>query len=342
MILVTGATGFIGRAVVRALVGRGAAVRVLSRRPAGAADPPADPTIGASADPTIGAGVEAALGDLREPATLVPALAGVETVVHLGAALARGGTTVETMRAVNVDGTRALARAARAAGVARFIHGSSAGVYGDGRTAAPHAEDAPLAPATPYEVSKRDGEAALREALDGSSVRWTILRPCGVYGPGRHATLEFCREILARRLWIHGPAAVILHPTYVDDVVQSVLSSIDRSAAAGEVINVAGERPIRYPEFVGLFAAALGARPVQLAPPGALVRAAASPAAAVVRALGRSAPPALDRLSRRFVNRAAEIAKARRLLGFTPISLERGIGLTIAWARSQGLVGRRS
>src|SRR5690348_16142476 len=95
-------------------------------------------------------------GDLRDFEQGRLDLTGFDTVVHLAAVL-----TGHDVVPVNVDGARALAGAARTAGVSRFIHCSSAGVYGDSEDPAPLVETDRTSPATPYERSKRDGEQAV-------------------------------------------------------------------------------------------------------------------------------------------------------------------------------------
>ena len=228
MILVTGGTGFIGQRLVSDLTETGTAIRVLTRTPAAATHLPGT--------------AEIRSGNLLDPPSLRAALDGVTTVVHLGASV--GVEPTADMFRVNVEGTRNLARAARAQGVASFVHVSSAGIYGNGTTETPHTEAATPAPQSEYERSKFESERALVDLLDGSGIRWTILRPAGVHGPGRAATLAFYRMIQRRRLWIHGPARVIVHPTYVDDVVGAVRLVLDRSDCGGRIFNIAGERAI--------------------------------------------------------------------------------------------------
>ena len=324
MVLVTGGTGFLGRHVVAALVTAGHDVRVLSRRPL---------------SPELAGGrASGAEGDLEDAASLERALADVDVVVHLAALLERPGLAPEAITRVNVGGTRALARAARAARVSRFVHVSSAGVYGDGDDAAPRTEGSALRPATRYEVSKLAGERALAQELDGSRVAWAVLRPAGIYGPGRQGTLAFFRNVERRRLWLHGPASVIVHPTYVGDVVQGIALTLEKGLPPGDTLNLAGSRALPFRELIDLVAARLGVRVTQRALPGVVARAIVVPLALALRALGRPAPALFTRLGRRVVNRAVDTSKARRLLGFEPLALERGLDETVAWAKGEGLL----
>jgi nucleoside-diphosphate-sugar epimerase len=321
VILVTGGTGFVGRRLVKLLAASGESVRVLTRNP------------GRS---TFPAGVEAVAGDLADAGSLARAVSGASAVVHLAARLPVPGASGAEIERVNAAGTEAVASAARAAGVSRFVHGSSAGVYGDGTGSAPHRESDPPNPGNAYERSKVAGEVALRAALAGSMVGWTILRPTGIYGPGRPATATQFREVQGRRLWLHGPVPVIVHPTYVDDVVAAVQMVLGkgRDDVAGETFNVGGERPLDYPEWIALIAEHMGRDLRQVRAPRWTAWAARA-ACAGWRVTGVRVPWRLARLAIPVVNRAVDITKARRVLGFTPVPLERGLDETAAWVRAE-------
>jgi nucleoside-diphosphate-sugar epimerase len=323
VIFLTGGTGFVGQRLTRQLTAEGRAVRVFSRGPRRAAFPPA---------------VEWATGDLNDPSCLPAALKGAETVIHLAAALPGGPASASRVESLNVDGTRALASAACAAGVRRFIHVSSAGVYGDGVEEAPHREADPLSPATPYERSKLEAERALEAALEGSSVGWIILRPTGLYGPDRPATAAFFQDVAGRRLWLHGPTRVLVHPTHVLDLVGAIARALEHEDLCGEVLNVGGAKPVEFRELIALIGAQLGHGPLQVSAPS-WSRHVADGMARVWRLLGPP-PVGLEHLARQWVNRTVNIEKARRLLGFEPVSLEWGLDQTATVLREMGLLAR--
>jgi nucleoside-diphosphate-sugar epimerase len=300
MILVTGATGFVGRHVVRELGSRGQRLRVLTRDPARV--PP-------------GIAVEIARGDVLDPASLPAALAGVDAVVHLAASVPAPGAPAARVRETNVQGTADLAEAAVRAGVRRFVLGSSAGVYGDGRGTTPHREDSSLHARSDYERSKAEAEGVVRDALGRSKVDLVLLRIAGVYGPGRPATLAFYRELLRRRLWLHGPATLLVHPTYVGDVAQAIGAAIVAPGAAGRTLNIAGERAITYRDLIDLTARLLGVGVLQI-----------------------GAPRWVAGMARRVINRSVDTSLARQVLGFRAAPLESSTRDTIAWFRREGLL----
>lgn len=284
MILVTGGTGFFGRHLVSHLATSGREVRVLSRNPRREALPE---------------GVRCTAGDLRDGSSLARALEGIDVVVHAAAAL--GGAPEADLTRLNVEGTSALARAARQAGVRRFLHVSSAGVYGDGAGGEPHRETDVPRPGTAYERSKLASEAALAEALEGSGVSWTILRPAGLYGPDRQATAALFGQVARRRLWLHGATRVVVHPTHVEDLVDAAQRALGREDLRGEVLNVGGERALEYSALIAEIGRRVGREPVQLR------------------------LPALRR-----ANRAVDTSRARKLLGFAPMPLAAGLDRTAA------------
>jgi nucleoside-diphosphate-sugar epimerase len=321
VILLTGGTGFAGRHLALEFVAAGRQVRVLSRTPGRVILPDA---------------VSWAQGDLTDPDSLREALCDVDTVVHAGAVLRDGLTPDIALERVNTGGTEALARVARDMGVRRFVHISSAGVYGDGRTASPHRESDTPVPGTPYERSKLSAEQALIATLEGSKVHWTILRPQGLYGPDRPATAAFFRMVAQKRFWLHGPAHVIVHPTHIADLTVAVRLVLDRNDLHHEVINIGGARSLEFQELISLIGVCVGRVPFQLSIPR-WTRPLAALASQAWAAAGK--PPALfARFSRAWVNRAVSIENARRLLGFAPVALEWGLDRTAAELRRQGLL----
>jgi dihydroflavonol-4-reductase len=318
VILLTGGTGFVGRHVLAQLTHRGERVRVLDLKPL-SPDTNSEP-------------IDTVVSDLRDETVIKRALEGITAVIHLAAANPNPGTPAEVMWQANLEGTRTIARAAKSMGGLRFVHVSSAGVYGDSGDTAPLLETSPPVPATSYQSSKVEGEKALVREFTGSGVRWTILRPCEVYGPGGMARLGFYREVRRKRVWVYGPTAVTVHPTYVGDLVQALLGALDRldrPEVHGQVFNVAGERPIGHFDFVRMVGDRLGVRVYRVGLPKVT--------AGIFSGLAGMVPR-LGRLARRSISYAVDTTKARRLLGLDPKPLEAGLDETLDWAKREGLV----
>lgn len=229
VLLVTGATGRIGSRLVPRLLERGDAVRVLVRSEE-------------QAKSFKERGAQAAVGDLRQVDTLTQAVKGVDGIVHL-AAFFRGATQAET-RAINYEGTLALARAARQAGVAKFIFISTNLVYGPGRGRPAQEDDEPQpAPDHFYPASKLAAEQALVQLYGDQQEELRILRLAFVYGEGDPHLSE---AVNFTRTW---PAAKRFHLVHHVDVDQAIMLSLDKSQAGGQIYNVADDSPITISEI---------------------------------------------------------------------------------------------
>lgn len=295
-ILITGATGFAGRALVSRLAAEGRVVRAAVRTPGVALAP----------------GVEAvAVGEIGAATEWRAAVSGIDAVVHLAARVhvtgddARSGEGL--FRAVNVDGAAGIARAARDARVRRFVLASSTTVYGDRSAGAPFGESSPPVPTTPYARSKLDGERAVAEVLAGSATELVVLRAPLVYGPG--AKGNFARLVRLVERGIPLPLASVRNRRsllFVGNLVDAIVLALDHPAAAGRMYNVTDPRDVSTPELISEIAAALGRRPRLLPCPVGVLRAAAALA-------GRS-----EEFSRLVDNMAVDASRMRTELGWQP------------------------
>ena len=179
--LVTGATGLVGNNVVRALLNRGEAVRVLSRE-------------GADPRPLSGLDVECVRGDVRDEAAVARAMKNVDRVIHAAAEVRIGWTGYESARATNVIGATIVADAAQKAS-AKMVHVSTVDAIGLCPDGTPADEDTPPYRSVfcPYVVTKRTAEEASMPALSEDSMpRSSIRRSCSARGIGSHRPAGCC------------------------------------------------------------------------------------------------------------------------------------------------------
>ena len=228
-VLVTGATGRVGSRLVPRLVARGDSVRVLLREKA-------------DREPFAQLGAEVVIGDLLDPESLGSAVAGVEAVIHL-AAFFRGATEAQA-RATNLDGTLALAQAARHHGATRFIYISTTLVYGPGRGRPTREEDEPCPAADHfYPVSKLAAERALVQFHQGRETDLSILRLAFVYGDDDPHLRE---AVNLTRSW---PPAKRMQLVHHADVAHAIMLSLDKPQAGGQIYNVADDTLIPISEI---------------------------------------------------------------------------------------------
>lgn len=244
-ILVTGASGFVGRHLIAGLRSLDRPTRCLVRSEAGGRKPEAQ-------------GCALARGDMTDPASLRAACEGVDTVIHL-VAIIRGkpGDYQRVMGA----GTRALVEAASAARVRRFILVSALGV----------AEE--TAELTPYYRAKWDEEQAL-EAVDLEHV---IFRPSFVFGRCGGALPTFIRLVRRSPLTpVLGPGTQLIQPIAVQDVASHLIKAIELEQACDRTFDLAGPDRVNWDQLYSLIASVIGKRRRFVHVPFALARPAAA------------------------------------------------------------------
>ncbi|AVD86519.1 MULTISPECIES: NAD-dependent epimerase/dehydratase family protein [Pseudomonas] len=252
-ILVTGATGFIGKALVTQLVGQGFNVRALVRE----ALPTQD-------------GIEYFVADITESDQLEVACRGVDCVIHLAGRAhvihETVGSPLDAFRRVNVDGTLRLAKAAASVGVARFVFVSSIGVNGDNTTKVLLNESSPARPHADYAQSKLEAEQGLMSLCSQFSMEWVIIRPPMVIdtqAPGNFARLL---KLVYRGLPLpFGLARNRRSLVSLRNLVDLLEKTVSHPAAANEIFLAADGDDVSTAEMVRSLARGMD-RPVWLIP----------------------------------------------------------------------------
>jgi NADH dehydrogenase len=226
-IFVTGATGFVGRAVIPALQARGHAVRCLVRR-------------GSEHDLRGLEGLERVEGDVLSPPTLERGMAGCDTVVHLVGIIREKPATLSTFERIHTQGTANVLTAAAATGVRRYLHMSALGSRADARSR--------------YHRSKWAAEDAVR----GSPVAWTIFRPSIIYGRGdQFVTLLASLVRHAPLVPVIGGGQQKLQPVPVEHVAEAFARAADLPATEKRVYDVGGPEAVTMVRLLDLIGAAL-------------------------------------------------------------------------------------
>ncbi len=325
--LLTGATGFVGSAVARALAARGHRLRVLVR-------PTSDRRNLIGLD-----NAEPVVGDLTDAASLARAATGCRYVFHIAADYRIWVPNPDAMLRANVEGTTAMLRAAQAAGAERIVHCSSVAALGLTKDGTPADETTPVDAEAIVGMYKRSKHLAEQAALDlarqGAPV--VIVNPAAPVGPRDIRPTPTGRMILdaaAGRM----PAYIDtgLNVVHVDDVAEGHVLALERGQV-GERYILGGEN-LTLRELLGLVAAATGRRP----PAIRLTHEVVWPVAAAMEALARVVPfePPVTRDHLRMARKKMfySSAKAVRELGYAPRPAIEAVRDAVAWFRANGML----
>jgi NADH dehydrogenase len=228
-VLVTGATGFVGSAIVHELRARELEVRALVRDPA-------------RASRLQSWGVELATGDVTDPSSAAAAAKGCTHAIHLVAILR--GSPADFER-IMVDGTRNVLAAAREAGVQRLVHMSALGL------------DEPTKDLVPYYAAKWQME----QDVAASGIEHAIFRPSFTFGKNGGALRTFVRQVrYSPVVTVIGPGTQRIQPVWIDDVAAHFAAALDHPGVAGRTFELGGPDVVDWNELYRRIARVLGKR----------------------------------------------------------------------------------
>lgn len=325
LILLTGGTGFLGQHLVRALTGYGYRVRLLAR-----------PT--ADLAPLTGLAFEPVTGDVTQPASVAAAVRGCRFVIH-AAGLFRFWGRHEEFDAINVEGTRNVARAAYAAGVERLVHISTVAVVGNPPLGTVINERTPCHPQDAYQHSKLAAEhLLLSRALGGLPV--IILRPGAFYGPGSRYGFNrlFVEEPLRGwRVRVEGGQRLTF-PVFVPDVAEAAHAAL-ALGRPGQIYNIS-DQSIPHNAVNAIVSRILAIPPWRISVPRRLMIALAALMEVTARLTRHEPYYPLNLRHYVFNDWNVNSDKARTELAFRPTPLEDGLRRTVAWYKEAHSSGR--
>jgi len=325
-VLVTGGTGFTGKALVRRLIEMGHQVVALDYKE------------GLKTQEIREWGAEVILGSVTDMDVVRRAVEGAEVVHHVAAAFREMDVPERHYYEVNVEGTRNVLQAAHDAGVRKVVYCSTCGVHGN-VDHPPAGEDAPIRPADYYQRTKWEAEPVAREFFE-RGLRTTILRPAAIYGPGdpERFFLIF-KRVAGGTFPMFGNGRTLYHPLYIDNLIDAFILAMENGKGDGEAYLIADEHYIEIEDLVRRVAKSLGTDvriphypvwPVVAA--GHIVEKACKP-------FGINPPIFPRRVDWYRQNRAFRIDKARRDLGYQPrVGIDEGLRRTAEWYRREGLL----
>lgn len=309
-VLVTGANGFVGKALCRKLVDEGYGVRGAVR----------------SEKSALPSGVEKiVVGDIDGNTDWSSALEGIDCVIHLAARVHvmrdESADPLSEFRKVNVEGTRKLAESAAAAGVRRLVYASSIKVNGEGTRSKPYTEDDRPNPQDPYGISKWEAEKILHDISAETGLEVVIIRPPLVYGP------EVGGNFIRMLQWIAKGIPLPLDSVdnrrnliYVGNLANALMLCSVHPEAKGKTFLVSDTESISTPELIRRIASTMHISPRLFGFP-------VSALGLLGKITGKSAE-----FSRLAGSLEIDSSRIRGQLGWTPpFTLEEGLTETIGW-----------
>ncbi len=335
--LVTGANGFIGSHLVESLCADGIPVRALVLP-------------GSDASNLAGTPAELVEGDIRQPDSLRVAMRDVDVVFHL-AAISRHDANIsdEEYFRINVEGTRNVLDAARAAGVRRVLFTATIEAVGTSKDGAPLTEETPQCPRNVYGRSKLEAENLVREYCRSTGFDTVVVRPPMIYGPRDVILCVRLFGIIRKGIYpLIGDGRALTEFCYVKNQVHGLRLAAERGRP-GEVYFISDERSYTIEEIVRAIADVMGVKvltPHMPVPFALAVGLGFEILSKVFRfypfLIPQTGRPPFSRKTVEWTSESrlyCDISKARRELGYAPrYSLSEGIGETVAWYREKGLI----
>lgn len=327
-ILVTGGTGFTGKALVKRLLDLGHQVVAMDNKE------------GLKTQELRSWGAQVVIGTVTDRECVKKCMQGVDLVQHLAAAFREMTVPEQYYWDVNVGGTKIMLEEAVAAGtVKKFIYCSTCGVHGNVENP-PGGEDAPIKPADYYQQTKFEAEPIVTDYFKQGKLKTVIIRPAAIYGPGDPERFFLIYKRVASGTFpIFGSGKTLYHPAYIDNLVDSFVLAMEPGRGDGKAYLIADEEYVQIEDLVTRIGKAMGIAvkmphypiwPVIIA--GHVVEACCKPF--------KINPPLHPRRVDWFrQNRAFKIDAAKRDLGYNPkVGLDEGLKRTYLWYKQEGML----
>lgn len=324
---VTGASGFVGAHLVRALVEQGHSVYALVRK-----------TSKVQALEAVKATL--VYGDVRDKASLSQIFQqhpDIDTVFHLASVLTPVSVDDQLYWDINYQGTQHLLDVCREVNLRAFLQCSSVGVIGP-LPEIPADEHARCAPDSAYGETKYKAELLALEYHKSFGVPVAVVRPAWVYGPGDRRTYKFFRMVAKGRFFLIGTGQTQLSPVYVEDVARGLILGAEQiKHAAGEVFIVSGGVTVSLESLARAIAREAGSSVLPFKVPAGLAKIGATVCETLCKPLGIEPPIHHRRLDFFLRDQAFDIRKIQQVLGFQPeVTLQDGVKRTVNWYKEQG------
>jgi nucleoside-diphosphate-sugar epimerase len=323
-VLVTGGTGFTGKALVRRLLDEGHQVKALDYKE------------GLKTEELRKWGAEVIIGSVTDKNLVDQSMEGVEVVHHLAAAFRELNVPDSYYQEVNVGGTLNALEAGFRHKVKKFIYCSTCGVHGN-IDHPPGGEEAPIQPADYYQATKYEAEPLVNEFYK-KGMKTVILRPAAIYGPGDPERFYMIYKRVAKGTFpMFGSGKTFYHPLYIDNLIDAFMLAMEADKGNGQAYLIADEEYLGIEDLVLKVGRAMGIEVnikhypiIPLIIAGHIFEKLCKPF--------KITPPIFPRRVDWYrQNRAFKIDKAKRDLGYRPqIGIDEGLRRTAEWYKKEG------
>jgi nucleoside-diphosphate-sugar epimerase len=325
-VLVTGGTGFTGKALVRRMLQEGHEVIALDHQE------------GYKSHELRDWGAELVIGSVTDREVVRRCTRGVAVVHHVAAAFRELNLPPSHYHFVNVEGTRIVLEAALAEGVRKFIYCGTCGVHGNVDNP-PGDENSPIQPHDYYQQTKYEAESVVLEYAQ-KGLESTIFRPNAIFGPGDVGRFYLIFKQLSRGWFpMFGSGKVLYHPLYIDNFMDAFVLAMEPGKGAGQAYLIADDKYLTIEELVRAAASAMGVGVRFLRFPIWPIVAAGRVVEVLCKPFGIEPPLHPRRVDWYRQTRAFRIDKARRDFGYQPrIAIDEGLRRSCQWYREQGML----
>lgn len=323
-VLVTGGTGFTGKALVKRLLDDGHQVVAMDYKE------------GVKTDELRRWGAEVVIGTVTDRECVKRCVRGVDVVQHLAAAFREMSVPEQHYHDVNVGGTRIMLEESVAAGVKKFIYCSTCGVHGN-VDHPPGGEDAPIKPADYYQRTKYEAEPITLDYFK-KGLPALIIRPAAIYGPGDpERFFMIFKRVASGRFPMFGDGRTLYHPAYIDNLVDAFVLAQQPGRGDGRAYLIADEEYVTIEDLVRRIGRAMNVDVKVPHYPVWPVVAVGHVVEKVCKPFGIAPPIFPRRVDWYRQNRAFKIDAAKRDLGYNPkVGLDEGLKRTYAWYKQEG------
>jgi len=323
-VLVTGGTGFSGKALVRRLLDEGHQVKALDYKE------------GLKTEELRNWGAEVIIGSVTDKSLVEQCMDGVDVVHHLAAAFRELNVPDSYYYEVNVEGTRNALESAFRHKVKKFIYCSTCGVHGN-IDQPPGGEDAPIQPADYYQTTKYEAEPLVNEYFK-KGMKTVILRPAAIYGPGDPERFYLIFRRVAKGTFpMFGNGKTYYHPLYIDNLIDAFMLAMEEDKGNGQAYLIADEEYLEIEELVRKVGRAMSIEVKIKHYPVIPLIIAGHICEKVCKPFHITPPIFPRRVDWYRQNRAFKIEKAKQELGYQPkIGIDEGLKRTAEWYKKEG------